>query len=76
MNSVARAPVCAWLASPPAWLQIVPAPAPLEELPLPALDDGERSGDRADALVTRRQISGPSVFSAAKAQPITPAKVH
>src|SRR5271168_5361495 len=36
-------PVRAWIASPPAWLQIVPAPAGLEELALPALDDGERS---------------------------------
>ena len=53
--SRARTPpsVRAWMANPPAWLQIAPTPAALEELLLPALDDGERA---AIALAMLRSV--------------------
>lgn len=36
------APVRVWASAPPSWLRIAPTP-PLETLPFPALDDGERA---------------------------------
>lgn len=54
--SRARAPrpVRAWIAKPPNWVGIASAPAPVEDLPLPGLDDGERS---AIALALARQAN-------------------